>query len=881
MAAENTGNIFLGAVPEADVTGVRGKALIVATGAGDVRLRVAAGAAGDNHTLQLGAGTALGTAPKATATGCLFLGNARGTDKGVADEVALATGGGSHRLFAAKTSRNTALGIGACAGIVSPAPGTLTLLRHTVVGVLAPPSDVNPNDSAETTHYTDAVLLSAGAGLAYYADQRRCWFGIAASASVFPTQFPSLRGDRTDGDQPAGGAYALWIGRPAATPVLPVTDRRPTAICDPGLGHCRWHCDDRGRTAWSLPDALHVPGDAADEAAIPAADDTAALTLDDVALQAPAASTSLLTLTWRAETWRCPLGPAWSAVAAAAVRRLNAGPTSWAVVTASTVAIDATDPDNVTVKYWSEERSPADDMVAGGGLPARPYNAFVVPVNQTVGYGRTPVISHDSLRLSNATGCLVFPHSDFSANALARADGRNGGRVAPPQLAQCTVFCAICPTGPIEPVAAGETVMTLLSKGTTALQLVAVRATVDDPADLYPQLTTESRPLDGAANTDDGSKRTYTLRGAAARPEAGFMVVAYRIGWNNLSVFVSDRYETVNGGFHAHHADAARPPLFRPTPACPDTATDLVPPVEYELADADRHPLCLGARLLDDAAALTAPSVVEHFNGYVCEVRFYPCVLPQEDVGVVIQDMIDRNTAVLGLSNLTDALGDAVTGNVVLGSTVGKNPDSLGPRNTLVGPAAGLSLSPAATDNTICGAFQCASATGAVGHVVLAPGTGGTTDAASNVAALAAIPADGATWCGPAAHRLFDADTAARANTTWIGGASAADVAALHAGTVVVADGAGSGAALAANPAVGSVWVGPGCKRLFSQTTANDPPPSNTVWLGSTLVGDIPADYHDSVVVADGAGNAVFSAQPASGNAWFGPNARRLFGAGV
>lgn len=236
-----------------------------------------------------------------------------------------------------------------------------------------------------------------------------------------------------------------------------------------------------------------------------------------------------------------------------------------------------------------------------------------------------------------------------------------------------------------------------------------------------------------------------------------------------------------------------------------------------------------------------------------------------------------RAAAVLGIDDLIDAAtltaGPPPPGVLILGSTLGESIGAIGAGNVCIGTTAGLDLGPSAINNTIVGVHR--GAADAIGRVVIANGAGD--------AALACVPGRKATWVGPNAGSLFSQSAqvpdASFDGTTWIGGAVAADfdvaggTAAVHANAVVLADGAGD-AALAALPTSNSVWVGPGCKRLLRR----NPVPVDSVWFGGTgdQVPESNAALANTVVVADGAGNATLCVHATRRCVWFGPRARRL-----
>lgn len=227
-------------------------------------------------------------------------------------------------------------------------------------------------------------------------------------------------------------------------------------------------------------------------------------------------------------------------------------------------------------------------------------------------------------------------------------------------------------------------------------------------------------------------------------------------------------------------------------------------------------------------------------------------------------------SASYGIDDLVDAVARPASGVLALGrGRLGV----VGPDNVLVGAAAGTALTgTAAANNTIVGGY--AGAAGASGRVVLADGRGR--------AALAVDVGGGGrkcTACGPDAHRVFGASSGPH---TWLGAVDPADLAlSPGAGTVILADGAGH-AALAAVPARGNVWVGPGSKRLFSALAGTDGTVTHSVRLGGATAADGPGAAGTptgAVVVADGAGNVALAAQPNRGALWLGPGARRLFAA--
>lgn len=186
-------------------------------------------------------------------------------------------------------------------------------------------------------------------------------------------------------------------------------------------------------------------------------------------------------------------------------------------------------------------------------------------------------------------------------------------------------------------------------------------------------------------------------------------------------------------------------------------------------------------------------------------------------------------------------------------------------------------------DSTIIGGAVPPAALGTPGCVVLCNGAGG--------AALAAVPAAGATWIGPGtAQDLFDvANVDAAANTTVVGGTprDADAPLALRPGAVVLADGAGA-AVLAADAEQRSVLAGPGCgKRLFSAIAADRVPP-RTVCLGdarrlaeeAAAAGGVDDGVGSGcVLVTDTAGTAALAARPGRGSVWLGPGAHKLFAA--
>lgn len=236
---------------------------------------------------------------------------------------------------------------------------------------------------------------------------------------------------------------------------------------------------------------------------------------------------------------------------------------------------------------------------------------------------------------------------------------------------------------------------------------------------------------------------------------------------------------------------------------------------------------------------------------------------------------IRYTNATVAIDDLRDGAATALAdGTLVLGSTAlgSAAAGAIGPNNVVVGldTLIGADLGPAASGNTLIGRHPGAAA--AVGRVVVTDGVGN--------AALAAVPGRTATWCGPAAHRVFECPTDADHETSWVGGCTAA--ADVRAGATVLADGDGNAVLAACHRADrNNAWIGPGCKRLFSSHTAAADAASNSLWLGGTKADEVLDGHGDSVVVADAAGTAVAVAQcdAARNNVFLGPNADALFSA--
>lgn len=237
------------------------------------------------------------------------------------------------------------------------------------------------------------------------------------------------------------------------------------------------------------------------------------------------------------------------------------------------------------------------------------------------------------------------------------------------------------------------------------------------------------------------------------------------------------------------------------------------------------------------------------------------------------------------LDDLRDATAVAEARNLILGVPDADVAAAPGDRICLVlggtvasTAAAAVATSAANAEATVVGgAGAVGGAAARPASVLLAAGDGAT------VALLASATGPLRRFClGPVPTPDALAPTTpdvAENHVLWVGGGGAdpgiADLADVAAPVVVLADGAAD-AVLAAAPARRCLWLGPGCKRLFSELRSST---RDSVWFGGVLATDVGAgvDHSASVVVADGAGRAAFAARPGRAAAWFGTTARAVF----
>lgn len=277
----------------------------------------------------------------------------------------------------------------------------------------------------------------------------------------------------------------------------------------------------------------------------------------------------------------------------------------------------------------------------------------------------------------------------------------------------------------------------------------------------------------------------------------------------------------------------------------------------------------------DAAAALVVPLEEEH-RVLVREGRRYGGGTVLRYAAAEGRYAVERHAvppdALMGLDELTDAATVAASGArdtaLVLGSTRDAA-TTLGPRNTLIGTAAGAALGLGAQENTIVGAFT-GSALGAAaqGYVVIADGDGN--------AALTACPRRGTTTCGVVAA---SAASAAADGATLVGAADG--------GGDAVAVGTGDGVdAIVVAGAAGArnrVRAGRGVKRLYSSAaTEDDPAATNAVWFGGVPTTTPAPTPGSATVVADGAGRTALVARSDTKDVWFGRGGEALLtGAGA
>lgn len=845
--------LCVGAVPPAaaDAAG----SVCLADGAGVLRLRCR----GRQTVLAPDAGATAAAAALHAESVCVGAVPPPGAGVDAGALVAVASGNGHLRLY---TDALDNVALGAAAADVAARADPSAYAGHVALGSVAPSVGAGAG----------ALVLSAGGKVLVHAAAAGARWGCADDAS------------------PAEEAVAgrgLWIGRrppPAGVGAAGDGPAGPVTVADPGgTGAVRWHCGPAGDVCWSVV----VLADEAAAALCPVAPDTSAVcVLPDAgaaaagpwfgiraSVPAPAGGARA---TPQVVSVRGPLVPALVGAAVRPRRTLV-----WDATAVDHVSPDAAPPatDAAPVAHWTESTADAADLVprAGADLAsvvpdAYAYNAFVAVRSRSAPAGAGAVVvawdasselgfrlAHPALRFAGA-GCLVHPYGDFRANADARADGSAGGRYAPPQLAQCTVYAALCPDPDADAAA-----MTVLAKRPVGASAGAGGGTGDPSFQVALDLVVPARGVLQARITARDAAGADVVFTSPTQVAAGrLLVVAYRVAYNRLSVFTGD-----DGGRHSPPGAVALYPAAashpEPTAAVVRRRTALNgggggSDLEADLARANPHPLCLGGRCVD-----ALDDVRDAYRGWIAEVRFHPYVAPDAEVAAQLAELSAKwAPAPLGLDDLTDAARSAATGTLVLG---GSAVDSVtGVRNLCVGPRAGRGLlGPDAVENTVVGAHTGAATDR--GTVVVADGTG-TVDGA----ALAAVPARGVTWLGPAAT------AAVPDQTTVVGALAAADLPPPTGGGGVVAFGDGAGSVvLAARPASGDCWVGPGCKRLFSTLTAADSGGGgDSVWLGGALATDARA-AGGSVVVADGAGRAVMAAQSAAANAWFGPEARRLF----
>lgn len=616
-AATPRGLICLGAPSAAEAAATAadaaahggGDALLVADGAGDtVWLRAAA-----THTLQLGPDDA--PAPAAGSGTVVTLGRTRGTGvAGVQPEVALATGGGDHRLWSGAAGA-AALGRGACSGLLTAAASSADL-RHTVVGSVAWPAAGD-----------GAVVLSSGAGLGLYADADRLWLGApeATATAIVPPDTPVLP------STPAGATglarHGVWLGRATTTAAGTGPDGAPVTIADPGTGAVRWRADAAGRVSWSVVPRTVAGED--DPLPLPAAPDTAALfveaTVDAAGAVVHRYATLCVDIPSEGGVMYRDLGPFWPPEVTAGIRD------GWRTLVwdASNAASVGLTPTGTAVAFWTETSASAADRVPPA--LAYPYNAFAAFAAgagaTAVGWGTAADLRAPCPVFAGDGAMLVYPYRPFADN-VARND--HGNRRAPPQLSQSTVLVAMRPAFSATAAATGDTVLTVLSKHPTepadastvaprryrtAFEVVLSRTAVGDAGGtMQAQIRT----------VDDSGQYAVVFRSPTTTPAGQFTAVAYRVAWDGLSVYTDG-----DGG---RHTDVGEVVLYDPTP---DRATEPdadVLEVEYRMADANRYALCLGGRraLADDNGTVDGAggsTVDAPFGGHICEVRVVPEVL--------------------------------------------------------------------------------------------------------------------------------------------------------------------------------------------------------------------------------------------------------------
>ena len=270
------------------------------------------------------------------------------------------------------------------------------------------------------------------------------------------------------------------------------------------------------------------------------------------------------------------------------------------------------------IRAWIVRAYPLTDRVPSG---AYPYNSFVV--RRPAAFAATAkarlesnvFLQRPAVRLTDGAG-LAYPYEDFARDALNR--GRNRAypphRFPPPQLSMGAMFYVLVlpalPRNYATELASGETVHTIMSKGTAATD-----APYEVRLDVVVTRTAAARygTVRAQVVVTNGVGRSVTLRTAHAEPEGTFYSIAGHVMWNRLSLYFNGAIEYLDlPNTLLYDATLNHSPNERPI----DMA--------YDVADRNRRSLCLGA-YYDSEDDEEPPRQL--FDGYVCYLEHWSAAL--------------------------------------------------------------------------------------------------------------------------------------------------------------------------------------------------------------------------------------------------------------